>query len=218
VDPGAYVCLSVSDAGAGISPDMADQIFEPFFTTKEDDADGLGLAVVYGIIQQAGGNVKVYSELGVGTTLKVYVPAQNAPVGDARSGSESRVEAGPRTETVLLAEDEHGVRSVIARMLTKNGFKVLEATDGQEALDILETGRPVDLIVTDIVMPNMTGDRLADAVARIHPGAKILLMSGYTRELVVKQGLAGRHFAFIQKPFTPTRFLNRVLTLLDTGK
>lgn len=218
VDPGPYVCLSVSDAGPGIDPDSADRIFEPFFTTREDEADGLGLAVVYGIAQQAGGNVKAYSERGVGTTLKVYFPAQEVARTTKEAPEQPGISPQRRTETVLLAEDEHGVRSVIARMLAKQGFNVLEAADGRAALDILNSGPRVDLVVTDIVMPNMTGDELAAAVRRIQPTAKILLMSGYTRDLVLKQGLAGQQLAFIQKPFTPTKFLKRVLKLFDTGK
>ena len=192
------------------------KIFEPFFTTKEcGKGTGLGLSTVYGIVKQSEGSVWVYSELGKGTTFNIYLPR----VGDVTTHEEiaemkQPVAAG--SETVLLVEDEPMVRALAREVLEQYGYTVICAADGQEGLDICKgfAGR-IDLIITDVVMPRMSGRELAESVARVRPDARILYMSGFTDDAIVRHGMLDEDFPFIQKPFSPELLASKTRELLD---
>ncbi len=213
VQPGRYVMLSVTDTGQGMDAATQARLFEPFFTTKEPGkGTGLGLSTVYGIVRQAGGNVFVYSELGHGSCFKVYLP---------RVPEEGEAPPRPRadtagSETVLLVEDEPLVRNLVSEVLRKSGYEVLEFGNGREAIArARHHAGPIQLLVTDVVMPGMSGIELSRQLAEAQEGLRILFLSGYSDDLVVRQGalLPGR--AFLQKPFTPDSLLRAVRALLD---
>ncbi|MBA2735051.1 MAG: PAS domain S-box protein, partial [Acidobacteria bacterium] len=214
--PGAYVMLSVSDNGTGMSAKTQQHIFEPFFTTKEvGKGTGLGLATVYGIVKQSGGNIGVYSEEGVGTTFKIYLPRV---VGQAKkSQTKDSLDDFPRgTETILLVEDEEMVRSLTRQILEECGYTVLEAQNGVEAISLCEKQDcQIDLLMTDVVMPQMGGRELAERFALAFPQMKILFTSGYTDDAVVRHGVINEGTNFIQKPFTPDRLAHKVREVLD---
>jgi CheY-like chemotaxis protein len=215
VTPGHYALLTVSDTGQGMTDEVKARVFEPFFTTKEaGQGTGLGLAVVHGIVKQCRGHVSVYSEVGVGTTFKVYLPAEAgtaAPSGESQSFRPLR-----GTETVLLVEDEEGVRRVARLALESQGYTVLEATGGADALARVERDKPaVDLLLTDVVMPEMGGRQLAEALRARVPGLKVLYMSGYTDDAVLRHGIIEQTDQFIQKPFTPMVLARKVRAVLD---
>jgi signal transduction histidine kinase len=216
VVPGKYVLLAVSDTGEGMSQEVQRRIFEPFFTTKEKGkGTGLGLSTVYGIIQQSGGNIWVYSESGKGTTFKVYLPRV---VSETAESGEKTLELAPRggTETVLLVEDEAVVRGLARRILEQAGYSVIEAAKGDEALQACEEhGDEIDLLLTDVVMPEMSGKDLADRLRSQHPELRMLFMSGYTDEAIVHHGVLDSTVEFIQKPFTPSGLLKKVRDVLD---
>jgi CheY-like chemotaxis protein len=202
VEPGPYVMLAVSDTGVGMTAEVRSRIFEPFFTTKDKDkGTGLGLSTVYGIVRQSGGSIWVYSELGQGTTFKVYLPCvdQDADIDEALPAT-----ADYRgSETVLLVEDEDVVRQVAYEMLTMNGYSVLQTSNGNEALEVSRQHEGViDLMVTDVVMPSMGGPELARRLAVTRPEMRVLYMSGYTDDAVFNHGVLQKGTAFLQKPFT----------------
>jgi PAS domain S-box-containing protein len=210
VQPGPYVLIAVGDTGHGMSRETLSRVFEPFFTTKSvGQGTGLGLATVYGLVKQADGYVWVYSELGIGTTFKIYFPVipSEEPVAP-------EAEAPPTLgsgELVLLVEDEPDVMRMAVRALREAGYTVLEASRGREALDILvEAGARPRLVVTDVVMPGMTGRELASRIAEIRPGLPVIFMSGYTDEDVIRRGLMERGRRFIQKPFSPNDLARQV--------
>jgi len=210
--PGDYAVLKVSDNGTGMTPEVQAHIFEPFFTTKEQGkGTGLGLSTVYGIVKQSGGAILVYSEPGCGSTFKVFLPA----VGAARADEASRTEPQPvlsGSETVLLAEDESGVRKFVSDVLRSQGYSVLEASNGAAALEVAATHNgPIHILLADVVMPEMGGADLARRFAERHAGCPVLLMSGYSDRLLHKD-LAG---SLIEKPFTPSTLLRRVREILD---
>jgi two-component system cell cycle sensor histidine kinase/response regulator CckA len=214
--PGAYVLLSVSDTGTGMSSEVQEQIFEPFFTTKAvGKGTGLGLATVYGIVRQSGGGIFVYSEPGHGTTFKIYIPR----VADEHP-AEEEPEITPKlaigSETILLAEDEELVRSLSRQVLESCGYHVIEASDGIEAMEILEkdTGS-VDLLITDVIMPRMGGRELSERLRLTRPELPILFASGYTDEAVVRHGVLDSNINFLQKPFTLDDVARKVRDLLD---
>jgi two-component system cell cycle sensor histidine kinase/response regulator CckA len=214
--PGAYVLLSVSDTGCGMEPEVQARIFEPFFTTKPvGQGTGLGLSTVYGIVKQSGGFIWCYSEPGLGSTFKVYLPALLA--GTAEPTRVPRP-AAPRggSETVLVVEDEDVVRAMACRGLREHGYTVLEARNGAEALAVVqENTAAIDLVVSDVVMPLVGGRELAARLAELDPALPVLYMSGYTGEDVVQRGLMDPGAPFAQKPFTPDGLARTVRELLD---
>lgn len=215
VSPGPYVRLTISDTGSGMTADVKARIFEPFFTTKEaGKGTGLGLAVVHGVIKQSGGHVEVRSEPDNGTTVQVYLPAvQDNGIAPEGSGA-GYSEVG--TETVLLVEDEQGLRRLARRVLQSKGYTVLEASGSQEAIQLVEShpGR-IDLLLTDVVMPRMGGPELAEILRPRFPLMKVLFSSGYTDDAVLRHGLLQEKLAFLQKPYTPIALTRKVRQVLD---
>ena len=217
VPPGNYVLLAVSDNGEGMSEEVRLRIFEPFFTTKEKDkGTGLGLSTVYGIVKQSGGNIWVYSEPGKGTTFKVYLPLVESEIPAPIEKVAEAVPVGG-TETILLVEDEEVVRGLARRVLEQAGYSVVEASRAHEALRFCEEhAAEVDLLLTDVVMPEMSGKELADRVKSHRPDLKMLFMSGYTDEAIVHHGVLDSSVEFIQKPFTPSGLIKKVRDILDS--
>ncbi|MCX6543177.1 MAG: ATP-binding protein [Acidobacteria bacterium] len=214
--PGQYVLLTVDDTGQGMSVDVQEHIFEPFFTTKEmGRGTGLGLATCYGIVKQAGGWIWVSSHLGRGTTFRIYLPRVDA-APETISPSET-IERLDGSERVLLVEDEDSVRRVAARVLRQRGYDVTEASDGREALELVNRATdPFDLVLTDVVMPIMGGQELAERLlARGAPVPKILFASGYTEDGIVRQGVLDRNTAFLAKPYTLVALTRKVRATLD---
>jgi PAS domain S-box-containing protein len=214
--PGPFVVLTVSDSGCGMDEQTKAHIFEPFFTTKEKGkGTGLGLAMVYGIVKQSGGYIVVQSELGKGTTFKIYLPRVNEPVAVAEP-HKARVKPERGCETVLLVEDEPGLRDLARTILEVSGYTVLDARSGNEALLKCKTHKgPIHLIVTDVVMPEMNGRELAERLAALHRKMKVLYMSGYTGDAIVKRGALEPGVAFLQKPFEPDALVHKVREVLD---
>ena len=213
--PGAYVMLQVSDTGMGMDEAIQAHIFEPFFTTKEPGkGTGLGLSTVYGIVKQSGGFIDLDSEPGKGSTFKIYLPRLEA-AAKARKVKVSKPTLFRGIETVLLVEDEDVLRTLLAKFLRLHGYTVLEAHHGGEALLICEQHKgPIHLMVTDVVMPQMSGRVLADRLTPLRPEMKVLYMSGYTEDEVVQRGVAEQAVAFLQKPFRPMDLVHQVHTLL----
>ena len=219
ITPGSYVMLSMSDTGVGMTPEVKERIFEPFFTTKEGGkGTGLGLSTIYGITKQSGGTIWVYSEPGQGTTFKIYLPRVEAEAEAGTSPSEEETDSLPKgSETVLLVEDEASLRNLTARVLRAQGYKVLQASNGNEAL---RTGRKhmnekIDLLLSDVVMPRMGGEELAKQIKALYPEIKVLFISGYTDTAISQQGLLAPQSALLQKPFSPTALSKKVREVLD---
>jgi PAS domain S-box-containing protein len=216
VTPGRYVMLSMSDTGIGMTPEVRQQVFEPFFTTKEKGkGTGLGLSTVYGIVKQSEGNIWVYSEPGKGTTFKIYLPRVDEPLEEIKE----RVvkEELPRgSETILLVEDEEMVRKLAVQILKRQGYTVLEGSHGNEAFNICNKhDGPIHLLVTDVVMPKMSGLELAERIASIQPEIKVLYMSGYTDNAITHHGVLEKGMNYIQKPFTVDGLARKVREVLD---
>ncbi len=218
VTPGPYLMLAVSDTGTGIADDVKAHLFEPFYTTKErGKGTGLGLATCHGIVKQWGGHIGVYSEVGIGTTMKAYLPrADEAAVDPA-------AEAGPAplhgSATILLVEDEPAVRQVAGRILRGQGYTVLEAGEGEQALRLLEQHQEqVHLLLTDVVLPGLRGRELAERVSSLRPGIRLLYISGYTDDVTTRNGLLQPGAALLQKPFTAESVGRRVREALDTPR
>ncbi len=214
--PGAYVMLSVSDTGTGMDHQTSQRMFEPFFTTKEiGKGTGLGLATVYGIVKQSGGHIKAYSEAGHGTSVKVYLPRVDENPNNSEMEELTR-ESFNGSETILLVEDEVIVRNLSRQILESSGFLVIEAGNGVEALKLYERENfKIDLLMTDVVMPEMGGAELAEVLRHRIPDLRILFTSGYTDDAIVRHGLLDTDANFIQKPFTSDTLLKRVRELLD---
>ncbi|HEY5196731.1 MAG TPA: PAS domain S-box protein [Solirubrobacteraceae bacterium] len=214
VDPGEYVVLTVSDDGCGMSPDVAQRAFDPFYTTKpKGQGTGLGLATVWGIAVEAGGRVGIYSEPGFGTSIKVYLPTSDQP-SPAASRPEDAVPVA-RGEVILLVEDEDAVRRVAERILTKAGYAVRAASNGAEALAILAKG-PIDVLLTDVIMPGMLGPEVAAKVRATQPGVRVIFMSGYSDRLLSRRTPAAVDAGeYIEKPYTAAQLTAKVRSVLD---
>jgi PAS domain S-box-containing protein len=214
--PGRYVSLRVADTGVGMDEDTLARIFEPFFTTKpKGKGTGLGLSTVYGIIKQSGGSIGVRSRPGQGASFTIYLPRVEEPACAEITDTESPG-AFEGTETVLVAEDEPGVRSLVRASLRLKGYTVLEAGNGTEALALAERhSGPIHLLLTDVIMPQMNGRELSERLKARRPGLKVLFMSGYTDDAVLRHGVVTEDLQFIQKPFTPSALAGKMRTVLD---
>lgn len=216
VIPGPYVMIAVSDSGVGMDAETQRRMFEPFFTTKSSGkGTGLGLSMVYGIVKQSGGNIWVYSEPEHGTTFKIYLPAVEGEASAIETEIEQTVH--PATETVLLVEDEEIVRSLVLEVLKSEGYTVVTAASGSEALDVCSTHKgPIHLLITDVVMPGMSGKQLVTQLVGKCRDVKVLYMSGYTDDAIVNHGVLDAGVAFLQKPFTPGVVLSKVREVLNS--
>ncbi len=216
VKPGDFVMIAVSDTGQGMDAATRRHIFEPFYTTKpKGKGTGLGLATVYGMVKQSGGDIWVYSEVGRGTTFKLYFPR----VADSAATSATRAAELPKaqgTETILVVEDEEAVRDLTVRILRQLGYTILAASGGQEALEIAAAHPdPISLLVTDVVMPGMSGKHLADTLVSARPGLRVLYVSGYTENTIVSQGALAPGVDFLPKPFSREVLATKIRELLD---
>jgi len=216
--PGHYVLLTVSDTGAGIDPETISRIFEPFFTTKPvGQGTGLGLSMVYGIVKQHGGYIWAHSQPGRGTDLRLYWPAISLPLaGEARDhDDETERRSLPKGARVLVVEDEEGVRQLAIRTLQSAGLTVTAAKDGSEALRLLrEASPPPDMLLTDVVMPHLSGGELSATAASLYPGIPVLFISGYAGNEVFMRRLIPEGAVFLQKPFTPGDLIRATTELL----
>jgi len=215
VKPGPHVMFAVVDTGTGITAETQARIFEPFFTTKEQGkGTGLGLATVYGIVKQSGGSIWVYSELGHGTVFKIYLPAVSENLTE-KGHATAETGSGFGTETILVIEDEEGVRSLVRHALESRGYKVLETDDAEEAFALCASYEgTIHLLLTDVVMPKMSGPAVAENVTALRPGVKVLYMSGYTDDAIVHHGVLSEGMPFIQKPFSPVTLRKKIREVL----
>ena len=217
VMPGAYVLLSVSDTGIGMSKKVQERIFEPFFTTKGiGEGTGLGLATVYGIVKQHNGYIYVYSEVGKGTTFKIYLPVSGEKKAEQQDSEQEAMIGGK--ETIIVVDDDPSIRKLIKDILDPLGYRLLIAEDGDEALNMARTEGPVDALLTDVIMPNMNGRQLADIFLRDYPDVKVVFMSGYTDETITQQGVLNAGDRLIQKPLSPAKLTGRLREILDQAQ
>jgi CheY-like chemotaxis protein len=214
--PGPYVMLAVTDTGCGMSAEVQSQIFDPFFTTKGvGRGTGLGLATVRAIVEQSGGFLSVASAPSQGSTFEIYLPALGASKPPTKPDRSAAVAPGG-TETVLLVEDDESVRALMREILEEVGYTVLEASGGPEAVRLAdEQSQPIDLLITDVVMPEMGGRQLVERLTLTRPGMKVLYVSGYTDDAVVHHGVLQADVAFLQKPFTLVGLAHKVRQTLD---
>jgi len=216
IKPGRFVMLAVSDTGHGISEEVKAHIFEPFFTTKaKGSGTGLGLATVYGAVKQAGGSIEVYSEVGMGTTFKIYLPRVEGEASKlARDDQPQKLLGG--AETVLIVEDEDIVRDMCVRVLDELGYRVLQASNGKEAIALSKGhGGRIDLLMTDVVMPGMNGGELATQLIVHHPEMRVLFTSGYTENVIVHHGVLDDEVSFLGKPYSPSALAKKIREVLD---
>src|SRR5262249_8331382 len=208
----------VSDTGCGMDENTKARVFEPFFTTKgPGKGTGMGLATVYGIVKQSGGHICVYSEPGQGATFKIYLPMVQERLSSGRSHHGIRP-APDGAETILLVEDDDGVRIITRFTLQMHGYTVLEAGNGREAIRLCEGhGGPIHLLLADVVLPDMGGRQVAEKIATMRPRIKVLYLSGYTDDTVVRRGVLAAETAFLQKPFTPITLAQKVREVLDVA-
>ena len=208
------VMLAVSDTGEGMSRNMMDRIFDPFFTTKEvGKGTGLGLATVYGIVKQHNGYIFVYSEPGKGTTFKIYLPITHEESRGTRAARSGTAPQG--TETVLVADDEPDIRNLVFDILRPLGYHVLLAVSGDDALTLSNAHKgPIDLLLTDVVMPGLDGKKLADKLCARRPGVKVIFMSGYTDDAIAHHGILDSGVVLIQKPLTPGSLAHKIREVL----
>ena len=214
--PGCYVKLCVSDTGVGIAPEVREHIFEPFFTTKKKGkGTGLGLSTVYGIVKQSGGNIWVDSQPGLGTTFNIYLPRVDETLEEMRK-KVTRKDLPAGGETILIVEDEEDVRRLVVRMLERQGYTVLEASCGNDALVLSkECKEPIHMVLTDVVMPGMSGPQLTDQLLHLYPKMKVLYMSGYTDNAIFHHGALEEGVNYIQKPFTIDGLMKKMREVLD---
>jgi len=214
---GDYVRLRVSDTGSGMPPEVVERVFEPFFTTKEiGKGTGMGLATVYGIVKQHNGFIDVDSEPGVGTTFDVYLPAVDSESDAYRETAGEKESAQGGSETILLAEDEEIVRNSTAEMLRRNGYRVLVACDGQEAINLFEEhGDEIALFLLDVIMPRKGGRAVFDRIKAAKPSARVLFSSGYSHRVLETSSLPEQGYELVQKPYNPDDLLRAIRKLLD---
>jgi CheY-like chemotaxis protein len=217
VRPGRYVMLAVTDTGIGMTSDTVAHIFEPFYTTKESGrGTGLGLSTVYGIVKQSGGYIWVYSEPGKGTTFKVYLPCVEERVEVSSTAQIPPPAARDGQETILLVEDEQAVRELTRMVLSKRGYSVLEALNPADAERLAGShGTEIHLLLTDVVMPGMSGHELAKRLTARRRNLRVLYMSGYTHNVIAEDGTLEEGLSFLQKPFTPQVLAQKVRETLD---
>jgi two-component system cell cycle sensor histidine kinase/response regulator CckA len=215
VRPGRYVMLSVSDTGVGMSPEVRDRVFEPFFTTKEKGkGTGLGLSTVYGIVKQSGGNIWVYSEIGKGATFKIYLPRVDEPLEELEE-KQMGTDLPRGNETILVVEDEKEVLKLAGRILKRQGYAVLEVSSGEEALRICREKKTFHLLLTDVVLPKRSGRQLVEDLREICQSFKVLYMSGYADQAVIRHGILEKGMDYLQKPFTVERLVRKIREVLD---
>jgi nitrogen-specific signal transduction histidine kinase len=215
VTPGPYVMIAVSDTGTGIPSEIRDKVFDPFFTTKASGkGTGLGLSMVFGFIKQSGGHIKIYSEVGHGTSVKMYLPRATTVAGEAVETAPARARGG--TETILVVEDDHMVRNNVVMQLASLGYKTVEAANGAEALQLSGTNGKIDLLFTDVVMPGgMNGRELADKIVNRNPAIRVLFTSGYTQNAIVHHGRLDAGVHLLSKPYRKVDLARMVRTALD---
>jgi PAS domain S-box-containing protein len=215
--PGRYVMLTASDTGTGMNPETQSRIFEPFFTTKPPGrGSGLGLSIVFGIVEQSGGTIAVHSVPGAGTTFNIYFPRSDKATEAMRQGKAEPARGG--TETILLVDDAASLRGLIRRLLEEGGYTVLDSGDPVEALRMAtEHPGPMPLMITDVVLPGFSGSVLAERVAEVRPETKVLYVSGYNDDSIVPLRVLGQDYAFLEKPFTRDDLLRKVRQLLDSS-
>jgi CheY-like chemotaxis protein len=214
--PGRYVTMAVRDTGVGMDAEMQAHIFEPFFTTKETGkGTGLGLATVLGIVEQSGGAIRCQTELGRGTTFKIFLPAV-AALGRGERPARGVTKAPAGSEIILVVEDEDVVRKLARMVLETSGYVVLDARDGREGLALCQAHQgPIDLLVTDVVMPELGGRELAQGALKLRPGIKIVFLSGHSQDVILKEGVQ-KGIAFLRKPFSPLELTQTVRGVLDS--
>jgi two-component system cell cycle sensor histidine kinase/response regulator CckA len=213
---GRYVRLTVSDTGHGMDDATRASIFEPFFTTKEaGKGTGLGLAMVYGFVRQSGGRIQVASQVGKGTQFTIDLPCVKDAISE-QPATQPQLRLPKGTETVMIVEDEEGIRAWTCQVLESCGYHVLEAGHGQQAIALDETfAAPIDLLVTDVVMPRMSGRQVAEVLQQRHPQMRVLFVSGYTDDSIIRRGILSSTAAFLQKPFSAVALAHKVREMLD---
>jgi CheY-like chemotaxis protein len=217
VRPGQYICICVTDTGIGMSADTIARAFEPFFTTKPiGQGTGLGLSMIYGFARQSDGYAKIYSEIGKGTTVKLYLPRHRGPTEeDDLAPTITQAHAAEAGETVLVVEDEPVVRGLIVEILSDLGYQALEAADGPSGLDILQSRRKIDLLITDVGLPGLNGRQVADAARALRPNLKVLFMTGYAENAALASGFLEHGMAMITKPFAMEALVSRIRGILE---
>jgi CheY-like chemotaxis protein len=217
VAPGDYVALAVTDTGTGMSPEVLAHAFEPFFTTKEvGKGTGLGLSMIYGFAKQSRGHVKIYSEVGHGTTVRLYLPRKTTAAESKAAPAAGDHEREGGGETILVVEDDADVRAFVTGQLRDLGYRVIEAADGRQAQRVLDSEQPIDLLFTDVVMPGgMTGRQIAEAARAKRPGLRAVFTSGYTENSIVHQGKLDKDVNFLSKPFRRQDLARKVRQTLD---
>jgi signal transduction histidine kinase/CheY-like chemotaxis protein len=220
VKPGEHVLLAISDTGIGMTPEVIERAFEPFFTTKATgQGTGLGLSMVFGFVRQSGGHIRLYSERGRGTTVKLYLPRAVGEIEPRVANDIAPVERASRGETIMVVEDDAGLRKLALTMLGGLGYRTLEAADGLEALRQIGSAAHIDLLLTDVVLPKgLSGPALAGAALQHLPGLKVLYMSGYTRDAIMHNGALNEGVHLIMKPFHKADLAAKIRKLLDEGR
>ena len=218
IPTGSYVCFRVGDTGVGMSAEVRDRAFEPFFTTKpRGEGSGLGLATVYGIISQSGGYTRIYSDEGVGTSITILLPAvEHDAMRDEIDGPVDHLKPLVGTETILTADDEEAQREVTQRILTRNGYTVLLASSGAQAIELATSHvGPIDLLLTDVIMPAMQGPTVAKEVRKLRPDVRVLFMSGHAQTVLEAEAQFATKFLLVEKPFDEAKLLQNVRKVLD---